>query len=156
MHDAEYMLSGSPVFRAAAQGGVILASAALTAGLCLLALRGRAFCTFLTLLWLPGLLGALALPIGFFSPTPQTGRTLIALASLQGVFISPTLTLPIMGALLNAQGGLARTARGLGVGRTGQFRLIWWPLIRGRFLLGLSATSVVALGLSLLLLRFAQ
>ncbi|NHN89303.1 hypothetical protein [Acetobacter conturbans] len=107
--------------------------------------RNRIWYFILVALWIPGTISALWLPSLLLSPTLFPREPIPTLISvIQGFFISPTLILPLMGALLTAAPGLSRTAQALGADRSRRVALIWLPLLRRRMMLGGVAVALLA------------
>ncbi|MCE0744995.1 hypothetical protein LWC05_14020 [Acetobacter sicerae] len=132
---------------------IAFASAVLMSALCLATSRARIWYFLTIAFWIPDIVVAFLLPSlvlssEFFPQEPIP--TLISV--IQGFLISPSLTLPLMGALVNAQPDVTRTARSLGASWSDRVSLLWLPLLRRRMILGSIATALLAVIMTFALL----
>lgn len=132
---------------------VILISATATAAATLALPRRQFWITAAIALWIPATVLAFQMP-SLLSPTETTRNAghMLMIAVIQGILLSPALSLPILTALSKAHPSLARTAQGLGAGPLRRIAILWFPLLRYRlfFSLGLGALLTVLLASTLL------
>ncbi|MCH4092163.1 hypothetical protein [Acetobacter sp.] len=146
-------LPGFPPGVVATHAIISFVAAILMAALCLATSRSQIWYFLTIAFWIPDILAAFLLPSlvlssQFFPREPIP--TLISI--IQGFLISPSLTLPLMGALVNAQPDVTRTARSLGANWSSRASLLWLPLLRRRMILGSVATALLAVIMTFALL----
>ena len=125
---------------------VTVCAACLMAALTLWLQRSRGWYFMLIALWIPGTVIACWLPSLIMTPKLFPSEPIPVLTSIvQGFFISPTLSIPLMGALINAPPGLSRTAQALGADRSRRLALVWLPLLRQRMVLGGVAIVILSI-----------
>ena len=125
---------------------ITFAAAVMMAALCLATSRARIWYFLTIAFWIPGIVLAFLLPSLILSSGLSPREPILTLISvIRGFLISPSLTLPLMGALVNAQPNVTRTARALGASWSDRVSLLWLPLLRHRMILGRVATALLAI-----------
>ncbi|MFT8806407.1 MAG: hypothetical protein ABF876_18485 [Acetobacter aceti] len=138
-------LSDFPPGVIATHACITFISAVLMTALCLATSRARIWYFLMIAFWIPDIIVAFWLPSLVLSSALFPREPIPTLLSvIQGFLISPSLTLPLLGALVNAQPDVLRTARSLGADWSRRVALLWLPLLRRRLILGSVATALLA------------
>ncbi|NHO32578.1 hypothetical protein [Acetobacter fallax] len=124
---------------------VTFVSAVVPALITLVLPRRQGWLTASVALWIPAIMIAFWLPSLLSAPDAPAGEPLMILVSVvQGILISPTLSLPLLTALSKAHPNLSRTAEGLGANGLQRIVHLWLPLLRYRLIFGVGSGALLA------------